>query len=57
MTALLWLRRDLRLHDLPVHGYPRPVVDHGSERAEALERYEAARATRPPGVRRSDCTS
>ena len=25
------------------HGYPRPVVDHAEERAEALRRYDAAR--------------
>lgn len=27
-----------------VLGYPEPMVDHGAERAEALRRYEAARA-------------
>lgn len=26
------------------HGYPRPIVDHGEARAEALARYEQARA-------------
>jgi deoxyribodipyrimidine photo-lyase len=25
-------------------GYPSPIVDHASERAEALARYEAARS-------------
>jgi deoxyribodipyrimidine photo-lyase len=26
------------------HGYPERIVDHRAERAEALRRYEAARA-------------
>jgi deoxyribodipyrimidine photo-lyase len=30
-------------HDGYAEGYPKPIVDHGEERAEALRRYEAAR--------------
>jgi deoxyribodipyrimidine photo-lyase len=33
-----------RLPDGPPDGYPRPVVDHGVERAEALKRYAEVRA-------------
>jgi deoxyribodipyrimidine photo-lyase len=33
--------KDSRGYD---HGYPRPIVDHAAERAEALRRYEEARA-------------
>jgi deoxyribodipyrimidine photo-lyase len=29
----------------PPHDYPAPIVDHGVERAEALARYAAARAS------------
>ncbi|MDF2969114.1 MAG: hypothetical protein K0Q93_2892, partial [Nocardioidaceae bacterium] len=32
----------------PPNGYPRPIVDHKTERVEALRRYEAARALTPP---------
>ncbi|WP_448073950.1 cryptochrome/photolyase family protein [Georgenia yuyongxinii] len=34
-----------RVPDGLLHGYPERIVDHGAERAEALRRYEAARAT------------
>lgn len=48
-TAIVWFRRDLRVHDHPAlldavehadHVYP-PIVDHAQARARALDAFRS----------------